>query len=444
MTMETLILYDRNAEKSLLGACLRDNGCLDDVAPSLRQDDFYVYGHQVIYKAMLDCGEANMPPDAITLANQLRKNQQLDDAGGPFYLVELWDAAPCAGNVKHYGQIIGSLAHKRRQLQALDRCREKILDPSVTSDEAQENTEREILSLSEMGNIGKTTPMASALRGAMVRLNERLELQRQGKSYGVQTGFVSLDQMTRGFQPGELIIIAARTSIGKTALAINIAANVATAGVAVFFVSLEQSHLELIERIWCRQESIDSSCMRHARFVGPELANIIQGNHDRSRWPMEWDDMRGQTVLGIAAKARRLKRQNRLGIVFIDYLQLIDPENPKAQRPEQVASITRRLKVLAHDLAVPVVALSQLNRESDKRNEAPRLSDLRESGAIEQDADGVLLLHREHEDDGTSREKETIIVNLAKRRNGPTGEFRMTFARNHCAFEDWTPGAPAP
>jgi replicative DNA helicase len=354
----------------------------------------------------------------------------------------LWDAAPCLANAVHYADIIRGLAHKRRLLNALNTARESILDPSLSSDQAQEAVEREVLRVSEVGDKGQTTGMPEAIKASVEHLNRKIEVRKSGGKLGVPTGFSDLDRVLGGMQPNELCFVAARPSVGKTAFAGNIVANIAHLRIPVLFVSLEQSKEELIARHWCKFAEVDSRAMREGDLRPVDLQAILEACNDMDRWPIEWADQPGQTMVRIAANARRLKRQNKLGLLVIDYLQLIEPDDERRPRHEQVAATSRRLKMLARELKAPVVVLAQVNREADKRvGGKPRLSDLRESGAVEQDADTVLLLYREGDDDDlpSGRETDTIMVNVAKQRNGPTDEIRLTYRRRFLSFEDYAP-----
>lgn len=438
---ETLPPHNREAERGVIGSIMRDNDQLDDVMLLIGPEAFYVFAHELTFREMVALREAGGTIDPVTLADALKAAGQIQDVGYA-YIMELWDAAPCSYNAAHYAEIVRSAFQRRRLLHAIDDCRAAALDPSLTTTEAQEAAEREILSVGEFGHRGETTSMPAAQAETLEYLDRRMKLFREGRIAGVSTGYADLDRIGCVAQPEELCVVGARTSIGKTAFAINWAANAALAGVPVFFVSLEQRKTELIARLWCRMQQIDSWKMRKAALTTLDVQSVLDGKAAMDGWPVEFDDTPNQSIARIGANARRFRRQGKLGLLVIDYLQLVEPEDRRAPRHEQVAAISRRLKLLARELAVPVVVLAQLNRDADKR-ERPRLSDLRESGAVEQDADTVLLLHRAEEDDGSARETETIQVFVAKQRNGPTDVVNLIYRRNYCAFENWTPAAPA-
>jgi replicative DNA helicase len=431
--------HNRDAERSILGSMLRDNGVIPEVMQRVRADDFYVFGHQKIFEAMASLAvEQGKSADYITLGDWLGERKLLDDAGGHAYLVDLWDAAPgSAGNARHYADIVRQKAIVRNLIHACNDLSQQAYEQALPATELLDAAERRIFEIAEMGLTGDTKTLQEAIYEAYVRLDQRK--QRGDVEYsGVPTGYTDLDALTAGLQNSDLVILAARPSIGKTSFALNIVRHVVVEEQqTVLFVSLEQARVELAERLLCCQALVDSHKLRKGFLNADEIDKLHGAGEILSRAKLFIDDAPGQSMLRIAANARRLKLRHQLNMVVIDYLQLIDPDNRRENRQEQVSAISRRLKFLARELNVPVVALAQVNRSSEDRTDhKPRLSDLRESGALEQDADTVLLLHRPEEREGT------IDVIIAKQRNGPTGEVTLGFKKQFMRFENFAVGHP--
>ncbi len=430
--------HNREAERSVLGGMLRDNKVIPDVVQTLRAEDFYVFAHQKIYEAMAELYVIQgKPADAVTLADYLNQRQLIQDVGGYEYFVELWDAAPSAANAVHYGEIVRQKAIVRNLIHACNELQRDAFDQVMPPHELLDSAERRILEVAEMGVTGSTTTLQQALNEAYDRIDAR-----KGKDFtavsGVPTGYIDLDNLTAGFQNSELIVIAARPSVGKTAFALNILRHIAVEeNMPAFFVSLEQARIELAERLLCCQARVDSHRLRKGQLSSEDMDRLIAGGEVLRQAQIFIDDTPGQSMLRIAANARRLKLRHNIRLVAIDYLQLIDPDNRRDSRQEQVAAISRRLKFLARELKIPVIALAQVNRSSeDRQNHRPRLSDLRESGAIEQDADTVFLLHRpEYHEPGQQEGMVEVIV--GKQRNGPTGEVSLMYVKQFMRFENF-------
>jgi replicative DNA helicase len=442
--VERLPPHNREAERSVLGSMLRDNALIADVVQIIKADDFYVFAHQKIFEAMTTLSvDRGQPADAVTLANYLVEKQLVEDAGGYSYIVELWDAAPSAGNARYYAEIIRQKAIVRNLIHACNELAQDAFDQVLPAAELLDAAERRILEIAELGLTGDTRTLQDAIKEAYHRLDARK--QRGDQEYsGVPTGFLDLDNLTAGFQDSELVILAARPSVGKTAFALNMLRHIVVdEGLPALFVSLEQSRVEIAERLLCCQARINSHRLRKGHLSADEVENLIAGGGILEHAKMFIDDSPGQNMLRIAANARRLKLRHDIKIVVIDYLQLIDPDNKKDSRQEQVAAISRRLKFLARELKIPVVALAQVNRSSeDRQDHRPRLSDLRESGAIEQDADTVLLLHRpEYHEPGQHEGIVEVIV--GKQRNGPTGEVTLMYVKEFMRFENFAVEASA-
>ena len=383
------------AERSVLGSMLRENSVIGDIVQIIRAENFYQDANQRIFKAMLVLYDKGHPVDLVTLANQLQEEKQIEDVGGYAYLAELWDAAPTAANAEYYARIVREKALVRGLINVCTEILRDAYDQTRPADEMLGAAEQKILEIAELGVTGKTYTLAEALHEAYDRIDARHQGENSGSS-GIPTGFFDLDEKTAGLQESELIIIAARPSVGKTAFALNVARHIVIKEkLPVFFVSLEQSRIELAERLLCAEAEIDSHRLRTGKLSSTDMDKIVKASGIMRNCNLFFDDSPGQGMLRIAANARRLKLRHGIKMVMIDYLQLIEPDNRRDPRQEQVANISRRLKHLARELKIPVVALAQVNRSSeDRQDHKPRLSDLRESGSIEQDADTVMLLHR--------------------------------------------------
>jgi replicative DNA helicase len=416
---------------------LRDNVVIGDILQIARPENFYFDAHQKIFQAITTLYDGGKPIDSVILAEELKNRKQIEDIGGYGYLGELWEAAPTAANAEYYAKIVREKAIIRHLIHASNEILRDAYDQVMPADELLEGAERKVLDIAEMGITGQTYTLAQAINEAYDRIDTRQQPDQSSIS-GLPTGFIDVDEKTAGLQNSELIILAARPSHGKTALSLNIARHVAVEeGHPVFFVSLEQSRIELAERLLCSQAKVDSHKLRKGHISAEDNRKLINAGGILRDARLFIDDTPGQGMLRIAANARRLKLREKIRLVVIDYLQLIEPDNRRDSRQEQVAHISRRLKFLARELQIPVMALAQVNRTSeDRQDHRPRLADLRESGSIEQDADTVILLHRpEMYEPG---QNEGILeVLIAKQRNGPTGEVKLTFLKQYMRFENY-------
>jgi replicative DNA helicase len=411
---------------------LRDNACIADVSLQLTADSFYLDAHRKVFTAILDLhGAGGRPVDLVLLGEELIRRGQLEDVGRPDYIAELWDAAPTAANAIYYARVIRDKALLRSLIHANTEILRDAYDQVGPAEELLEAAEQRILGLGELGSEGQTYVDREVLLETLKRIDARTSKER--RLSGLSTGFADLDELTAGLQDSELVVLAARPSVGKTALGLAIAAHATLIMQRpVFFVSLEQSRVELMERLLCSQARVDGHRLRRGCLNEEEQDRLAAATQDVAKGLLHIDDRAVQSMLRIAANARRLKRKHGIGLVVVDYLQLVEPENRREPRHEQVGQISRRLKSLARDLRVPVLALAQLNREVENRaSQRPRLSDLRESGSIEADADTVILLHRPKDD------ADQLDVLIAKQRNGPTGEVSLYFRRNHMRFENY-------
>ena len=441
---------NREAERSVIGAMLRDNNIIPELVQKCRAEHFYVYAHQIVFKALtylnVDLGK---PVDLITLANYLHETRDeksekrlLDEVGGAAYLAELWESAPSLGNATHHADIIRQKAIVRHLIRTCGELEREAFDETVPAQELLDTAERRILEIAELGVTGDTKTLQEAVEEAYTRLDAR-KAQGHLEYSGIPTGYTELDSLTAGFQNSELIIIAARPSVGKTAFALNILRHmVVDEGLPALFVSLEQARIELAERLLCCQSLVNSHRLRKGTLDSNDMDKLIAGGDLLRQAKLFIDDTPGQNMLRIAANARRLKLRHDIRIVVIDYLQLIDPDNRRDSRQEQVSAISRRLKFLARELNIPVIALAQVNRGSeDRQDHRPRLSDLRESGAIEQDADTVMLLHRpDYHEPG--QHEGIVEVIIGKQRNGPTGEVTLMYEKAFMRFRNFEMGNP--
>ncbi len=421
------------AERSVLGSVLLENHAIDEIADILRPEHFYSDIHQSIYAAILRLHEANRRSDIVTLAEELDARLQLEDIGGAPYLIEILETVPHAAHAKYYAEIVRD---KWIQRSLTNVCTEILRDCYSGSDDTAEvldRAEKGIFQILADQESGAKLSMDEIMLATLDRINARAG--KEGSISGLSTGFEELDRQTNGFQSAEFIIIAARPSMGKTAFVCNVAEYVAGAGeTATLIFSLEQSKLELAERFLCIRARLDGHRLRKGQLEPAERHALMQASSELSELPLFIDDQPGRTVGQISAICRRLKRRNNLGLVIIDYLQLIESDDKRASREQQIAQITRRLKGIAKECELPVIALSQLNRGVELREDKrPRLADLRESGAIEQDADIVMFLHRPDAYNPDDRPGLAEIV-VAKHRSGPTGIVNLQWKRESMRF----------
>lgn len=427
------------AEASVLGCMVQHPDTIPDVLLVVKEGDFKGDAARKLFGAVTYLYDQGRPVNVLSVCELLNDRGHLKDV--PVHLVhglaEHWSGS--GGNVAYFAGLVRGDSILRDLNYAGQEITQMAQKPTGSPEEVLAEAESRIFRIAEEGAGGDTVGMNVAVSEAIDRINSRTIL---GDLRGVPTGFERLDRLTAGLQDSELIILAARPSVGKTALAAQVARNAAAAGFPVFFVSLEQSRQELAERLLCLEGGIDSFLVRAGRLDGEQASALAAANHTLRDLPVQIDDRPLQTLTRIGANARRLKRRYGTRLVVIDYLQLIRPDNPREPRQEQVASISRRLKILARELSVPVVALAQLNRAVENRgDQRPRLADLRESGAIEQDADTVMLLHRPDENDPTKSEQQIEVI-VAKQRNGPIGEVPLVYEKQHLRFRDWAPKSP--
>ncbi len=430
-----------DAERSVLGSMLLSNDAIDEVIAFLRPDHFYHDAHRRIYETICRMRDRGLSAiDAVTLAEELERQKLLEDAGGAAYLHEVLASVPHAAHVRYYADIVHEKHVQRSLIGTCHDVLQSCYDSSRTADEILQEAEQRIFSIVEQQAGDASLSIHDILLDAFSRIDERMK--NPGEVSGLATSFADLDRLTTGFHGSELVILAARPSMGKTALVCNFAEGIARlSGQGVLLFSLEQSKLEIAERFISMAARIDGHKLRSGDLNDEERQTLLEVSHELSEIPIFIDDHPARNTSQIGAIARRLKRQHNVGIVIIDYLQLIEPEDRRAPREQQIAQITRRLKQLAKELNVPVVALAQLNRGVELREDKrPRLADLRESGAIEQDADLVMFLHRPDAYNPEDRPNEADLI-VAKHRNGPTGIVILTWRRELMRFESFSPAA---
>jgi replicative DNA helicase len=426
------------AEESIISAILIDNDALLDVIETLGPEDFYRTAHQKIYDAITDLFDKAEPVDLVTLANKLKEKGDLEAVGGASYLARLVDTVPLAVNARHYAKIVHDKASLRRMIEKANAIIKRCFEERGEAEDVIDFAESAVFEISEQKARQSFYPLSKIILGNI----ETLEEKQGNRSLvtGVSTGFTQLDNMTSGLQNSDLIILAARPSMGKTALALNIARNAAVdAGVPVAVFSLEMSKEQLSLRMLCSEARIDSSRLRGGFFSMEDWHRLTDAAGTLSECPIYIDDSPSLSAMEIRAKARRLKMDKNIGLIIIDYLQLMQGRSSAERRDLEISEISRGLKALAKELDLPVMALSQLNRMLEQRTDKrPRLSDLRESGALEQDADVVAFIYRDEvynkEEDNPNRGTAEIL--LSKQRNGPTGDIYLSFLSSFTRFEN--------
>jgi replicative DNA helicase len=438
--------HNIEAEQSILSAILIENNTLPEVLEILSDQDFYREAHRKIFKAMVELFERNEPADLVTLTNLLKERGQLGSLGGASYLAELVDTVPMAVNAAHYAKIVQEKASLRRLIEQAASITTRCFEDKGDVEEILDFAERSIFDISE----NKIKPSFYVLGDILTDTYKAVEEAYENKVLvtGVPTGFRGLDEKTSGLQPGDLIVIAGRPSMGKTALALNIARNASLeTGEPAAIFSLEMSKEQLSLRMLSAEARIDSSRMRGGFLSERDLARINRAAGALYDIPIYIDDSPAISALEIRAKTRRMKMDKGVGLVVIDYLQLMRGRASAERRDLEISEISRSLKALAKELNIPVVALSQLNRKvEDRTNKRPVLSDLRESGAIEQDADVILFIYRDEvyhkEEDNPNKGIAELI--LAKQRNGPIGAVKLAFLETYTRFEDLAPRGESP
>lgn len=425
-----------DAEMSLLGAVLIDEEALADISEHVTPKDFYDKRHATVFAAMMRLYEHHRPVDLLTLTDELKKKDQLEDIGGSAYLTELTNYVPTAAHAETYAEIVSQKAVRRRLIKASADISELGYDENTTTEELLEKAEAELFSVSDQSLKQDLVSIESILTESFDRIEE---LHRnKGTLRGIRTGYKDLDNMTAGLQRSDLFIIAARPAMGKTTLVTNLAYNVATiAKLPVLFFSLEMSKEQLIDRMLADASGVDSWNIRTGNLSDDDFSKISEAMGEMAEAPIYIDDTPGLSVLEMRTKARRAAHEQPLGLVIVDYLQLMQTAgNYSGNRVQEVSEISRGLKLIARELNVPLIAISQLSRSVESRNPPiPILSDLRESGSIEQDADIVSFIYRPgyYEPDNPEVQNITDLI-IAKHRNGPTGKVQLYFHPERLRF----------
>jgi replicative DNA helicase len=433
--------HNIEAEESVLGAVLLSAEAANVALEALHADDFYKPAHQLIFEAVTGLFDANQPIDAITLADALRRTDTLDRVGGVGALTRLLDTVPTTSNVEYYAEIVAETSARRRLLQAGAEVGRFAMQTDREIADVLDSAEQAVFSVAERRVGDGLVAVGPMLQDTLERIEE---MGTRGDDVtGLPTGFRDLDRMLAGLQAANLVVIAARPSMGKSALALNIAENAAEAGQPTAVFTLEMSREEVVQRLLSSMAGVDSHRLRTGQLT-PELwQRLVRVTSRLYQMPFYVDDSSDLTVTAIRAKCRRMMRKHGLGLVIVDYLQLMQAGSRADNRQQEIADISRSLKNLARELHVPVIAVSQLNRALEAReNKRPRLGDLRESGAIEQDADIVMFIYRDEYYDPGSDQRGVAEVNIAKHRAGATGTVMMNFAAEFTRFRNYTSQDP--
>jgi len=429
------------AEESVLGAVMLSPDAANVALESLRVDDFYKPAHQSIFEAVTKLFDASEPIDAITVSDHLRRTEQLDRIGGVEYLTRLIDAVPTTSNVAYYSEIVEETASRRRLMRAGSEVVKIARQSDRPIEEVLDSAEAEVFAVADRKLSEGLAPVGPMLQDALERIEE-IGARGEGIT-GTPTGFVDLDDITAGLHPANLVVVAARPGMGKSTFALNVAANVADKekgpGLPVAVFTLEMSKEEIVQRLLASLARVDSSKIRNGQLDAGQWQKLTQASAKLYSLPFFIDDSSDVTVTAIRAKCRRMKRREGLGLVIVDYLQLMQGPRNVDSRQQEIADISRSLKNLARELHVPIIAVSQLNRQLEAReNKRPRLGDLRESGAIEQDADIVLFLYREGYYDRDSDQRGIAEMEIAKHRAGRTDRLRLNYFEEYSRFDNLT------
>lgn len=426
-----------DAEKSVIGAILLDKNAIIDVAQFLKPEQFYSKIHEMIFESMLDLFAKGEPLDILTVSNWLKKKKRLDKIGGAVYLTELAESVPTSSNAEYYGMIVKEAHIRRSLISTAGQISELGFNEDIEIREVIDECEKKLFQVSNDGKKSDFVHIKELLKEAYERAEE-LD-KKKNELRGVPTGFKALDGVLGGLQESNLIIIAARPSVGKSALALDIARHAALKEKrAVGIFSLEMSNVELTDRLIASQVGMNLWDYRNGNLKNDEVFERL-GDVMGQLFEIDLylDDTPGQTIMEIRTKARRLSMEKKLDLVIIDYLQLIASGKKIENRVQEVGEISRALKNLARELKVPVIALSQLSRAVESRSSRiPQLSDLRESGSIEQDADVVMFIHREEQYNNETERKGVADIIIAKHRNGPIGQIELAFVKEQAKFAD--------
>ena len=428
---------DLNAERSVLGAMMLEVGAVSDAIGGLKADHFYRPAHAKVFEAMRALYDRSEPIDEITLQARLKENGSLEEVGGVSFLASLSDGVPSAANIAHYAKIVRERALIRRLIATTSSIATKGYEGTTDIEQLLDDAEVSIFEITSDRDQRSFSSMNELVKEAFKAIEKRFE--EKSSITGVPTGFSEFDKMTAGLQPSDLIIVAGRPSMGKTALALNMAQSAAVEqGKSVAVFSLEMAKQQLVMRMLCSQARIDASRMRGGFLKDSDWPKLAKAAGQLSQAPIYIDDTGAISILEMRAKCRRLQADKWLDLIMVDYLQLMrGSSSSDGSREREISEISRGLKALARELSVPVIALSQLNRSLEQRQDKrPMLSDLRESGAIEQDADVITFVYRDEYYNPESEDKGLAEIIIGKQRNGATGTVKLTFLKQFTLFAD--------
>ncbi len=440
--------HSLEAEQSILGGLLLDNEAADRVGDVIAEDDFYSDAHRLIYRHIAQLASEGKPVDVVTLSEALGSTQKLDYVGGLAYLGALVGNVPTAANIRHYAQIVRERSILRQLAATAGEIADSAYNPlGRNAKSILDEAEAKVLHIAEQGSRGQQNfrPLGKLLTEVVEKIEQLFSRDDPSDVTGVATGFTDLDRMTSGLQPGDLVIVAGRPSMGKTALALNVGEHVALnvkMPVAVFSMEMGASQLAL--RMIGSVGRLDQHKLRTGRLASDDWERLSAALGRLTDAPLLIDETPALNAIEVRSRARRLQKQHgQLGLVIVDYIQLMQAQSQGENRATEISEISRALKSLAKELKVPVMALSQLNRSLEQRpNKRPVMSDLRESGAIEQDADVILFIYRDEVYNEDTPDKGTAEIIVSKQRNGPTGTVRLTFLGEHTRFDNFaTPGS---
>jgi replicative DNA helicase len=440
---ERTLPHNHEAERTVLGAVLVDNQAFNSAAELLTKEDFYRDAHRRIFDAMAALAERSQPIDLVTLKDELVRESALEAVGGAQYLAALVDGVPRITNVEHWSRIIKEKAVLRNLIHAGNRIVQSCLEGEDEAAALLDQAEQSIFSIAEK----RIRTGFQSMREIVKESFRTIDQLSQSKDVvtGLATGFVDIDEMTSGLQKGDLVIVAARPAMGKTSFCLNVAQHVALrVGETVGLFSLEMSKEQLALRLLCADARIDAHRLRTGKLNEKDWARLAKSYNDLSQSRLFIDDSATISPLEMRAKCRRLKAEHGLALIIVDYLQLVTSAGRSENRQQELSAISRSMKGLAKELACPVIALSQLSRAPEARTDRrPQLSDLRESGAIEQDADIVMFIYREEEYKPTDENRGIAEIIIGKQRNGPTGSRKLAFIKEFTRFEnlEWRGGA---
>jgi len=436
-TIERTLPFNLDAEVSVLGSLLLDKDAITKIADILSADDFYDDRHKIIFQSIVELFEKRRPVDLVTLTNKLQEKKEFDNIGGASYLATLANSVSTSSHIKHHATIVADKASLRRLVEAGSKITGLALTNQEDVDSVLDEAEQIVFGVAQRKLKQNFIPLKSVLTETFERIDELHQNKEQIR--GLPTGFPALDSILAGLQSSDLIIVAGRPSMGKTAFALNIAQHVAAReGIPVGVFSLEQSKEQIVDRLLCNEARIDSWKLRTGNLDDDDFPRLGHAMAVLSEAPLFIDDSATNTVLDMRTKARRLQAEHGLGLIIVDYLQLMQGRSRYADsRVQEISEISRSLKGLARELNVPVIALSQLSRKvEDRPSKIPQLSDLRESGSIEQDADVVAFIYREDYYDQETEKKHIADILIKKHRNGPIGSVSLYFVPEQMAFRN--------